>query len=397
MKSKDVNKRFAQEILHWSLWVMKVQMGKYKILDKSGAEGVKDTVWHESLEAILYEKTAEAIRQLLIRVLFVKFLPTHVHNEDPKKDRIDFFKGSLFIKDGISTRDYIYALDDYCYNLTTEYEKRDKERSGSECVKFISTDLFLGKLKITEGGETFFTNDMFFGGTGDQSIDLSKELEGKYKDVKIAGLIDIIKSYKFSLAEDTTEPDTLTPEIIGRIYEQSLINFNVNSKETRRKKSGSFYTPREVVQYMVADTYEKQISIKLQTNEGMNPMQANLVASTFCQHDARSYNTEELFFDILSSLTVMDPACGCGAFPIGTIYFIKNKLKSNCGLKLDSSQLKEIVKKCIFGVDIQPQAIAITKMRFYFFLLQADGNYDYDSLPDLSKNFWVANSLRELV
>ncbi len=73
---------------------------------------------------------------------------------------------------------------------------------------------------------------------------------------KVRGLIDILGSYKFTITENTPieEEVALDPELLGKVFENLLANFNPETKTTARKQTGSFYTPREIVNYMVDES-----------------------------------------------------------------------------------------------------------------------------------------------
>lgn len=63
-------------------------------------------------------------------------------------------------------------------------------------------------------------------------------------------------SYKFTVAENTPieEEIALDPELLGKVFENLLASYNPETQTTARKQTGSFYTPREIVNYMVDET-----------------------------------------------------------------------------------------------------------------------------------------------
>ena len=77
------------------------------------------------------------------------------------------------------------------------------------------------------------------------------------------GLIHILSSYKFTIAENTPieEEVALDPELLGKVFENLLAAYNPETKTTARKQTGSYYTPREIVNYMTDESldglYEK--------------------------------------------------------------------------------------------------------------------------------------------
>ncbi len=94
-------------------------------------------------------------------------------------------------------------------------------------------------------------NKIFFG--GEAQADLNADLGTKGKRFDVLGLIDIFGRYKFTVEENTPveEEVALDPELLGKVFENLLASYNEDTQATARKQSGSFYTPREVVDYMV--------------------------------------------------------------------------------------------------------------------------------------------------
>ena len=70
------------------------------------------------------------------------------------------------------------------------------------------------------------------------------------------GLISILKRYNFTIEENSPEEQqvALDPELLGKVFENLLGAYNPETKETARNQSGSFYTPREIVNYMVDES-----------------------------------------------------------------------------------------------------------------------------------------------
>ena len=140
-----------------------------------------------------------------------------------------------------------------------------------------------------------------------------------------------------------------------------------DSKESRRRITGSYYTPREIVDYMV--------------NESL---------------DAYLENNDDLL-----QCKILDPACGSGAFPCGVMNNIMYRLDPD---KQFSQQERyrtklKIIRDVIYGVDIQPMAVQITLLRFFLSLIQEidpdkrKANYGIDPLPNLEMKFVCVDAL----
>ena len=72
-------------------------------------------------------------------------------------------------------------------------------------------------------------------------------------DDRSPGLIDLFNRYKFTVEENTPAERevALDPELLGKVFENLLAAFNPETRENVRKQTGSYYTPRAVVDYMV--------------------------------------------------------------------------------------------------------------------------------------------------
>ena len=78
------------------------------------------------------------------------------------------------------------------------------------------------------------------------------------------GLFALFRHYKFTIEENTplnTEV-ALDPELLGRAFENLLAAYNPETRETARKATGSYYTPRPVVDYMVREALTEALAAK---------------------------------------------------------------------------------------------------------------------------------------
>ncbi|NOY51270.1 MAG: DUF559 domain-containing protein [Chlorobi bacterium] len=110
----------------------------------------------------------------------------------------------------------------------------------------------------------------------DEDVDLSDDFGSKskiYKNAKTRGLLEILKSYKFTITENTPieEDVALDPELLGKVFENLLASYNPETKTTARKQTGSFYTPREIVNYMVDESLIAYLSTQLSSLKGGAP------------------------------------------------------------------------------------------------------------------------------
>lgn len=207
------------------------------------------------------------------------------------------------------------------------------------------------------------------------------------------GIISIFNRYNFTVEENSPSEQqvALDPELLGKVFENLLGAYNPETEQTARNQSGSFYTPREIVNYMV--------DISLQSYLGDTEEVKMLFADDF-EYDESKLEFYKDVIEKLRTIKVLDPACGSGAFPIGMLNRIVQLLQN---LKAPGSKydLKlQIMENCIYGGDIQTIAAQITKLRFFISLVcdceksdDPNENYGIPNLPNLETHFVSCDSL----
>ncbi len=222
------------------------------------------------------------------------------------------------------------------------------------------------------------------------------------EDTEQPGLIPLLKQYRFTAKESTSDDAAamLDPELLGNIFENILASHNPETRETARQMTGSFYTPREIVRYMTETSLSEYLKTKFPAINGS-------LIDRFI-HDAE-YPVEldanrEALRKALLEVRILDPACGSGAFPIGAMQCILDLLhKLGAGCDKDYIHKKAIMENCLYGIDIQPVAVQITKLRCFISLLAEESpdeskpNCGIQPLPCLDMNFVQANALVPLV
>ena len=308
--------------------------------------------------------------------------------------------------------------------------------------KGIYIDAFTDRKVISD--QLVIPDFLFFGDEVGKNIDLSEWYgDKKKKKVSARGIIDILKRYNFTVEENTPfdQEVSLDPELLGKVFENLLAAYNPETQTTARKQTGSFYTPREIVQYMVDESLVAHL--KRTVGEDLEPEYRKLVQYT----DEGLTLTDNQKRQIMQSLyecKVLDPACGSGAFPMGMLQQMvhilgqldpNNEQWKDMMLNNAISETSEayhnatdeeraeivadiersfnesinrpnyarklyLIENCIYGVDIQPIAIQISKLRFFISLVvdQKTNNNPVDNfgirpLPNLEAKFVAANTL----
>lgn len=212
------------------------------------------------------------------------------------------------------------------------------------------------------------------------------------------GLIPLFQRYNFTVEENSPNDAevALDPELLGKVFENLLGAYNPETQETARKQSGSFYTPREIVSYMVDESLKQY----LKTRTGVDDAVLAPLFEEEAKADLPAGKRKELAAAI-RSVKILDPACGSGAFPMGALHRLVDLLAKLEGQPESLYDLKlHLIENCIYGVDIQTIAVQISKLRFFISLVceqepngrKAD-NYGILPLPNLETKFVCANTL----
>ena len=84
------------------------------------------------------------------------------------------------------------------------------------------------------------------------------------------GLITVFNRYKFTVEENTPieQEVALDPELLGKVFENLLAAYNPETRDMVRRQTGSYYTPRVVVDYMVEESLAAVLAQKVQTANG---------------------------------------------------------------------------------------------------------------------------------
>ena len=500
-----LNKRFYQELSNWYFWAVK----QVTYPDKpTEADAIKKNA---KLDDLIQEHNATNVIRLLTRLLFTwfikekKLIPEELFDlealqKDILNDIAPYHENGLFnqankdsvyyrailqnlffaslncpIKpDGTDSRERGFRGDGYGTHRGIDYLMRYKRyfknpasflELMNKTVPFLNGGLFEclddkysntyidGFSDQMTKGEQLIVPDYLFFGTPEE-VDLSTEYgvnNSTTKKAAVKGLINILKSYKFTITENTPieEDVALDPELLGKVFENLLASYNPETKTTARKQTGSFYTPREIVNYMVDESLIAYLKNAV-TDWEMDEKQVDEKLHQLASFDAKNpfADNQKLTRNIVSALDrckILDPACGSGAFPMGVLQKMVHMLQkldpdnliwkevqiqkvqeetSEVFKTIDDKaereeKLKEInnafdqrvndpdyarklylIENCIYGVDIQPIATQISKLRFFISLVvdqksntKAAENFGIRPLPNLETKFVTANTL----
>ena len=310
-----------------------------------------------------------------------------------------YFKPIAFLNGGL-----FECLDNH---KSTTYRDGFTERSGEEHRARLPHKLFFGP---TGGGTSTHT-----------------------------GLFQILSAYNFTIDENTATDQeiALDPELLGNIFEKLLDNCTADTTSSERKASGSFYTPREIVDYMVTQALRAYLTQRASSIPNVADRVGDILVRTDDATQKNLFNEQERkeLVACINKLRIVDPAVGSGAFPMGILNALVHALslldpknilwkeeqlsyakeipdssarKAACdaieknfadGTDHDYGRKLYLIQHCIYGVDNKAIAIEIAKLRFFISLLvdekidqQAD-NMGIQPLPNLDFKLQCGDAL----
>src|SRR3989338_477131 len=231
------------------------------------------------------------------------------------------------------------------------------------------------------------------------------------------GILDIFDRYNFTVKEDEPleKEVAVDPEMLGKVFENLL-------EVKDRKSKGTYYTPREIVHYMCQESLINYLVNECEGKVGRKDIETLIqYGETAVEHDSRveqegketetySYKLPEsirknaqLLDDKLKNISVCDPAIGSGAFPVGMMNEIirtRNTLTNYLEDKKDRSIYnfkRDAIQNSLYGVDIDPCAVEIAKLRLWLSLVVVEGGIkQIKPLPNLDYKIMQGNSLLEV-
>ncbi len=457
--TQPLTKEFFTEIQNWYAWALKHVWSKH--------------VWFPG------GIPEENLIRLLTRLIFVWFLkekkliPDSIFDEEFLKKVVKKFNEGDYYYNVILQNLFFATLNRYPDERGFAYHKnlaQNKDNFGTKTLYryedkiLISEKEFLDIFKdipFVNGGlfecldedsnyiDGFSKHEdrrakipdfLFF--SDEREEDLS-DFYGEKKKAKVRGLIKILKDYNWT-ADESSPIDievSLDPELLGHIFENLLAVYNQETQTTARKATGSYYTPKEIVDFMV----EQSLFEYLKTKTNIDEDKLKAVISYEEKQLDLSEDEKKQLIEAIDSLKIIDPAVGSGAFPMGVLHRLVHVLgkidpdnnlwyelqhkkalqefekvleKSDKDREEREKLLKEIVENfdearnypdyarklylienSIYGVDIQNIAVQICKLRFFLSLVidqKVDRklpNFGIKPLPHLETKFVCANTL----
>ena len=452
LDTEELNKQFYRKLFAWYEWAIEIA-----------------TFPTDENRVI---KPEEHVIRLITRLLFIWFIKEKglVTNELFNKAQIQ----DLLKEDDFDNGDSYYraVLQNLFFaTLNTEINKRAFSKETYDTNRDFSCYRYKKQMDDPDKLLSLFAQTPFINGglfdcldtwqaTGEDSYRIDCFSDNQYKKLSIPnrlffdadnGLLPLLEHYKFTVEENTPieQEVALDPELLGRVFENLLAAYNPETGATVRKQTGSYYTPRAIVDYMVEEAVVATLSQKCNPTDGDAKLWDERLH--YLLDYAQAFDDANEWFDDLekdavvraiSELKILDPAVGSGAFPMGMLHKLTLALRrldsdNNRWEKLqkeraiqraeiafdtqdDEARREELVEidetfkryrdsdfgrklyliqNSIFGVDIQPVACQIAKLRFFISLAieqepeQDAENFGIKPLPNLETRFIAANTL----
>jgi hypothetical protein len=228
-------------------------------------------------------------------------------------------------------------------------------------------------------------------------------------------IFDFFNRYNFTVREDEPleKEVAVDPEMLGKVFENLL-------EITDRKSKGAFYTPREIVHYMCQESLINYLDTALNNDE---PKVSKENIETFIREGDLSIERDQAREEgklgdddyglpesirehakeidyALADVKICDPAIGSGAFPVGMMTEIvraRNVLTTHISNKRNRDLYTfkwHCIENNLYGVDIDPSAVEIGKLRLWLSLVVDEESYDHiRPLPNLDYRIICGNSL----
>ena len=452
LDTEELNKQFYRKLFAWFEWA------------------IEEATFPTDENRVI--KPAEHVIRLITRLLFIWFIKENGLVADALFNKAQI--QDLLKEDDFDNGDSYYraVLQNLFFaTLNTEIDKRKFSTVGYSTNRDFSRYRYKDQMRDSDKLLDIFAKTPFINGglfdcldsweaTGEESYRIDCFSDNQYKKLSIPnrlffdahqGLIPLLEHYKFTVEENTPieQEVALDPELLGRVFENLLAAYNPETGATVRKQTGSYYTPRAIVDYMVEEALVATLSQKCNPTDGDTKLWDERLH--YLLDYAQAFDDANEWFDdaekdaivqAISELTILDPAVGSGAFPMGMLHKLTlalrrldpdnnrwEKLQKERALQRaeiafdtqdDPTRREELIEidetfkryrdsdfgrklyliqNSIFGIDIQPVACQIAKLRFFISLAieqepeQNAANFGIKPLPNLETRFIAANTL----
>ena len=395
-----------------------------EVVNKEFYKGIHD-LFYKFVENIKLPEEDEELKKSFVirffsRIIFLWFL-----KKKKSKNNVPLIPEEILSSNAVTENYYHNILEPLFYEVLNTPVKERNIKFKPHLFEFIR---YFDMIPFLNGG--LFTQKYH------DYYELNEKGFSKYKDTLIIPdefikeFFEHLELYNFTVDENTPVDIELSidPEMLGLILENLLAELNPETGKTARHELGSFYTPKEIVDFMVTQS----LKYYLLENTNLSENIINFVLHENIDNDNNINLTEDdkkKISEALYKVKILDPACGSGAFPVGMLLkisqilsyidpeakvyeeFILSELPSSFQreiknlLKEESLQYLRklyLIENAIYGVDIQEMSVELARLRIFLSLI-IESNVDDDKenrgvkpLPNLDFKFVAADTLKKL-
>ena len=271
LDTEELNKQFYRKLFAWFEWA------------------IDEATFPTDENRVI--KPAEHVIRLITRLLFIWFIKekgliaAELFNRTQIQD--------LLTEDDFNNGDSYYraVLQNLFFaTLNTEIDKRKFSTVGYATNRDFSRYRYKDQMHDSDKLLDIFAKTPFINGglfdcldsweaTGEESYRIDCFSDKQYHKLSIPnrlffdenrGLLPLLEHYKFTVEENTPieQEVALDPELLGRVFENLLAAYNPETGATVRKQTGSYYTPRAIVDYMVEEALVAALSQKCNPTDG---------------------------------------------------------------------------------------------------------------------------------
>lgn len=336
----------------------------------------------------------------------------------------------------IQKKGWLNQQPDYLYDRFLECWRNDPK--GSTYYTGVLYPLFLCLSDAAQSFDKLGAVPFLNGGLFEESVQQSQgeriaqaRLQIKNRTFK-AVFDELLEHFNFTVTEDTPldVEVAIDPEMLGKIFESLILQLEKDPEKDLRKLTGSYYTPRTIVHFMCQEALKEYLTQQVDASRGkaasalrdgihqllelppadqLDDEQMSVLANLFSESQSKVLKQAVL------DCRVCDPAVGSGAFPVGMLHEMTAAV-ARLDVRLHGKEYirrrnydydlkKQVVETCLYGVDIQDQAVRLCELRLWLSLVVdyqietakpfARAIREIPSLPNLSYRIMRGDSLLE--
>jgi hypothetical protein len=368
-------------------------------------------VWKQWKKAFSVERVTEEFFEDYKKIFF-SLRDEVVSQKNTSKEAHEFalqFLNRIMFLYFISKKDWL-GNKKFVAWLWTSYKKENKfgfDEFYSHWLQQVFLKVFNNRVNEVTGLPDEIKNELLqspYLNGGLFSSTPSDSLPVSIPDSLFEKVFNFFEGYNFTIREDMPldEEVSVDPQMIGYVYESLA---NVAQEIYDRNDLGIFYTPRIEVDFMC-----RRALVEYLTNNLVDLPKEEIYHIVFDPPESRekveAYFTEHHFWnrleEVLDRISVVDPACGSGAFLVGMLNVLTDLYqpiqKQKKSVQKSFTTKFQIIQRSLYGVDVMPWAIHAAELRLWLQLivetdLKRDDLRKHPLLPNLNLNLRIGDSL----